>query len=101
MRPPRASYLLLLLLRRGQIRELAQQTQPSPEALRAVFSKLAGDGERIAVLLTMLDAHPGVWSSVARSLLARVPVSLITKLICEALQVRGTGREEGLDKGGF
>lgn len=72
----------------AQIRELAQQTQPSPEALRAVFSKLAGDGDRIAVLLAMLDTFPGVWSNIARSLLARVPVSLITKLICEALQER-------------
>lgn len=64
------------------------QTQPSAEALRAVFAKLAGDADRVAVLLAMLDSHPAVWSTVARALLSRVPVSLITKLTCEALQVR-------------
>ena len=55
-----------------------------------MFAKLAGDSDRIAVLLGMLDTHPGVWSTIARSLLARVPVSLITKLTCEALQVCST-----------
>jgi hypothetical protein len=70
-----------------QIRELVMQTQPSPEALRAVFAKLAGDADRTSVLIAMLDGHPGVWSAIARSLLARVPVSLIVRLACEAMQV--------------